>query len=188
MSEECKIYDFEVPLAETYYRHFVEKYITDNTDVTDPLTLETDVNWMIDDLKERKRRGELSKEDEELLKKAEELVKEAKKYEDYEDIYFDRYIKAYCLLNGHKTALLLWDEKSESLSGWYIIFDLDPSVIEKIKKEISLYENEIDHTLLFIHNDEEYRKFEDKCYYLEGGNPAECREEAERIFSRFQSA
>ena len=137
---------------------------------------------MIDDLKKRKRRGELRKE-EELLKRAEELVKEAKRNED---IYYELYTKAYCLLYDHKTAFVLWDDFD--MNHWYIVFDLDPSVIEKIKDEISDYVNEIDHALRFIHNEKEYEEFKDKCYYLNSDNPRECLAKAREILSRFQSA
>ena len=184
MPEECKIYEIEVPQAMTYYRHFVEKYTTGNTDVTDPITLESDVNATISHLKERKRRGELSKEDEELLKRAEELVRQARRNED---IYYELYTKAYCLLNGHRTALVLRDDLGD-MSYWYIVFDLDPSVIEKIKDEISDYVNEIDHALRFIHNEKEYEEFKDRCYYLDSGSPTECLAKAREIFSQLQSA
>ena len=178
MAEECKIYEIEVPDGLLYYRRFVEPYVTRENEVTTQWDLAKEVKDTIKQLERLEYAGQLDEEQKELLESLTKLVKKSG------DSFFltsdEAYIKAYCLLKGHRNALLLWDGGDET--WWYVIFDLDEDTIKEVEREIENYLDTIYRAEEAL-PEKERDEFEAKCELFEGGSPEECLEEARKILS-----
>lgn len=178
MPEECRVDVIEVPDGLIYYRRFVEPYVRLQNEVITQWDLIKKVDKIIEHLERLKDEGKLDEEQRALLERLTELVENAG--DPLFLTYDEAYIKAYCLLKGHRTALLLWDGGDRT--WWHVVFDLDRETMREVEREIESYLDTIYRAEEAL-PEKERDEFVARCELFEGGSPEECLREAERILS-----
>ena len=180
---ECKFFEVEVPSATTYAEKFVNAHHIELGDI---------VNFVIKTMRDLERKqanvGLTQKEEERL-----EAL-----YSMTDDGSWEGYIRAYCYLEGHRTALLISD--SDDSDWWVVVFDLDEDEMKRLADEMKGYADTIERALNVMPGDDSLpapainvpedtlRKYEfsQRCYYLDrkDSNVQECLAKAKEILAR----
>ena len=167
MPGECKVYEVVVPEPLQYARAFApsgEFYTLDSVE----FAVHARRGGLIDKL----RRGPLSPEEQRLLEELDKLPPE----------------QAYCVMKGYDAVLVLKkDGRTEDPYETVVVYGLSRDAAERAAREIEEYMRTISKAIDVLDRtpgaEDEEAEFSERCYYLFGGRPRECLEEARRILS-----
>ena len=180
---ECKIVEVEVPNAPRYAEKFVNAHYVELGDI---------VNFVIktiENLERKQANVGLTQKEEERLEAL---------YSMTDNGSWEGYIRAYCYLEGHRTALLISD--GDDSDWWVVAFDLDEDEMERLAGEMERYADIIEEALNVMPGEDSLpvpainvpedtlRKYEfsQRCYYLDAkdSDPDECLAKAKEIIAR----
>ena len=169
-----------MPDGLTYYNRFVDKYVTRENEVITEWDLIEKVNSTIKRLERLKDEGKLDEEQKALLERLTGLVESAG--DTLFLTYDEAYIKAYCLLKGYKTALLLWD--GGDTTWWHVVFDLDEETVKEVEREIESYVSTIEKAEGLASGED--KEFMESCMVFgdEGASVEKCLAKAKEILAR----
>ena len=167
MAEECKVYEVVVPEPLQYARAFAPSgdfYTLDS--------IEFIVDARLGGLMIKQERGTISPEEQRLLERLSKLPQE----------------QAYCLLKGYDAVLVLKkDGYTEDPYETVVVYGLSRDAAESAAREIEEYKKTIREAIDVLDRtpgaEDEEAEFSERCYYLFGGRPRECLEEARKIIS-----